>query len=114
LVVGQICEITGGSASWHVNFSPVGGTSSAGVVDGVEIFTGTAGPLGLWRPSSFTFTASADSATLRLRAEINGTDNDFAVDNIGITPVPAPGALGLLAAAGLVAGRRRRPEAPRH
>ncbi|MBX3408950.1 MAG: hypothetical protein KF859_03595 [Phycisphaeraceae bacterium] len=108
LVVGQVYEISGDYASWIVNSAPSGGASFAADIDGVQLFTGTAGTLQAWRPFAFVFTATADTATLRLRSEINGTDNDFAVDNIAITLVPTPAGLGLFAAAGFVALRRRR------
>lgn len=106
LVVGQQYEITGTFANWIAGAS--NGPSFGADINGVELFAGTRGTRGVWQPFSFTFVAAADTATLRLRAETNGTDNDFAVDNVAITLVPAPGAFGLLGAAGMLVTRRRR------
>lgn len=106
LVAGQQYEVSGDFASWIAGGS--NGPSFGADINGIELFAGTRGTHRVWQNFSFTFTADADTATLRLRAETNGTDNDFAVDNIAIALVPAPGALGLLGAAGLIAGRRRR------
>lgn len=106
LVVGQQYEITGDFANWIAgsNTAPSFGVD----INGVEMFAGYRGTRNVWQSFSFTFFAADTSATLRLRAETNGTDNDFAVDNIAIGLVPTPGAVGLLGAAGLMMTRRRR------
>lgn len=108
LVVGQQYQITGSFANWIATSTGPDAASFAADINGVELFAGTRGTRGVWQNFAFTFVAADTTATLRLRAETNGTDNDFAVDNIAIALVPTPGALGLLAAAGVVAGRRRR------
>jgi hypothetical protein len=108
LVVGQEYEVSGTYASWIIASSPANGRSFAADIDGVELFTGTASTIGAWRPFSLTFIASAPSANLRLRAETNSTDNDFAVDSISVALVPSPGSLVLLGAGSVLVTRRRR------
>lgn len=110
LVVGQEYEVSGTYASWIIGSAPANGRSFAADIDGVELFTGTAGALGAWRPFSLTFVASATSANLRLRGETNGSDNDFAVDSISVALVPSPGSLVLLGAGSLLVTRRTRTQ----
>lgn len=105
LVPGLRYEITGDYASWHINSSPPGGRAFRVSMDGAEIFVGHTTAGHAWTPFSAPFIATAPSMLLRLAAEIDGTDNDCAVDNIAIVPAPAYGAVLLLAAA---AARRRR------
>lgn len=108
LVIGQQYEITGDYANWIATNTGPDAASFAADINGVQLFTGPRGTRNVWQPFSFTFVADADTATLRLRGEINGTDNDIAVDNIAIALVPTPGAIGLLGAAGMLMVRRRR------
>lgn len=108
LIVGQEYQIAGDYANWIASNTGAESLSFAADINGVELFTGARGTRNVWQPFSFTFVADAETATLRLRGEINSTDNDIAVDNIAIALIPTPGAVALLAAAGLIAGRRRR------
>lgn len=108
LIVGQQYEITGDYANWIATNTGPDAASFAADINGIELFTGPRGARNVWQPFSFTFVADADTATLRLRGEINGTDNDIAVDNIAISLVPTPGAVVLLGSAGILMMRRRR------
>ncbi len=108
LVIGQQYEITGDYANWIATSTGPDVASFAADINGIELFAGPRGTRNVWQPFSFVFVADADTATLRLRGEINGTDNDIAVDTIAISLVPTPGSLALLGAAGLIARRRRR------
>lgn len=108
LIVGQQYEITGDYANWITSNAGPDALSFAADINNVQAFAGPRGTRNVWQPFSFTFVADANTATLRLRGEINGTDNDIAVDNIAISLVPTPGSLALLGGAGLLVGRRRR------
>lgn len=56
---------------------------------------------------SFEFTAGAENITISFWF-FGATPGQFELDNVSVTAVPAPGAAALLAAAGLVGGRRRK------
>ncbi len=68
----------------------------------------------IWQAGSVTFTATATSADLVILASSTngipggGTAAFMGIDGVRISEVPAPGALGLLACAGVVGMRRRR------
>ncbi len=62
-----------------------------------------------WQTISFNFSAVGSTGKLAIALTTMGANNSSACyDAISIKAVPAPGALALLGAAGLVAGRRRR------
>ena len=94
-------------------------TQAFGVaIDGVFEFEAAGIGSVSWRSFSFDFTAAANSATLSLAGERNGTDVDFGVDNIaialaspppvnGVVPEPGTAALLGLAVVALIRGRLR-------
>lgn len=65
---------------------------------------------GTWAQSSFVFN-SGSTTSVRIQIwDVNQafTGNDYAIDDISLQVVPAPGAAALLGIGGLVASRRRR------
>ncbi|MBL0869773.1 MAG: hypothetical protein IBJ18_04275 [Phycisphaerales bacterium] len=109
-VPGGLYRLTGDFASWIVSNAPFGGASFAVDINGTQVFTGLAGTLQEWRSFQVDFTApDTGIVTIRFRAEINGTDNDFAIDNIAVAAIPTPATgAGLLGLSLLAMGRRRR------
>ncbi len=63
---------------------PRGAISFAVDLEGVALFTGVASDTVSWRNFAVEFTATSPTVEIRLRGEINGTDNDFAIDNISV------------------------------
>jgi len=57
-----------------------------------------------WTHFSIDFKPEAASITIKFRAEINGSDTDYKIDNIALNAVPLPGAIWLLGSgfAGLI------------
>jgi hypothetical protein len=90
LVPGTLYVVSGRYASWYYNASPVGGSSFKVDVDGATAFTGTAGALQQWRSFAAPFTATGTTVVVTIRAEVDGSDNDFAVDSVAIAAVPDP------------------------
>ncbi len=97
LVVGTQYQFSGDYISYARNQSPASATDSfRALLDGNVVFM--AGPTAVirsgnpsapWSSFSVLFTATATSTTLELKAECNGSDNDFGVDNISIAPFGA-------------------------
>lgn len=108
LVVGTTYVITGNYTSWHANSAPAGAISFRVLVGGVAIFQSSPTPLRQWQVFSAPFTATSTTMLLELKAEVDRTDNDFAVDNLGIAVVPAPVSLATLGAGSILLFRRRR------
>lgn len=107
---GGLYRLTGDFASWIIGSSPFGGSSFAVDINGTQVFTGLSGTLREWRSFQVDFTApDTGIVTIRFRAETNGTDNDFAIDNIAVAAIPSPATgAGLLGLSLLAMGRRRR------
>jgi hypothetical protein len=87
---GAAYRLTGDFRGESIASSPVGGVSFAVDIDGIAMFTAQAVDLTTWRQFAIDFTPSASSVMIRLRAETNGTDNDFAIDNITLVLIAAP------------------------
>jgi hypothetical protein len=104
----------GGGSITSSNFlSSAGMTSDArgNVVSGVA----TASPFNVYSSTSISFTISSVNWTpgqeLYIRWQLpkmSGSGANLAIDDFSLTAIPAPGALALLGAAGLVGGSRRR------
>jgi len=77
------------------------------LVDGGLAYAGPNMALDEWTAFAFDFTATATDHTFTFQAEVTA-DSDWALDTLGIVVVPAPAGLGVLAAAGLITGIRRR------
>lgn len=108
LTAGHRYVISGDYASSIVNHAPVGATNSFEVlVGGVVVFQGATTDLHAWTHFSAEFIASDEALDVTIRAEANGTDNDFQIDNI-MLEVPSSGTLTLLGLGVLTAARRRR------
>jgi hypothetical protein len=90
LLPASVYRVTGRFRGANQVNSPLGGTSFAADLDGATVFTGGSLNTSMWQGFEFEFTATATSVDLRFRAEINGTDNDFAIDNITLTRVSTP------------------------
>lgn len=56
----------------------------------------------VWAPFSLTVTAASTEMSVRFRAEIDGGDNDFAIDNISLVAVPEPASIAIVSALGLL------------
>lgn len=62
-----------------------------------------------WQPASFDFSAVGSTGKISLAFTTMGSiSSSVILDGISVKVVPAPGALALIGAAGLVTGRRRR------
>lgn len=63
----------------------------------------------IWEPFSTTYIATGSSVEISI-VNVSGITfpNDFMLDDISLSVVPAPGAAGLLGLSGLMAARRRR------
>jgi Regulator of chromosome condensation (RCC1) repeat/Carbohydrate binding domain len=84
LAPGTSYSISGDFIGGSQANSPSGAISFAVDLNGTTLFNAPATDTTNWRSFSVTFVAASTSAQLRLRAEINSTDNDFAVDNIAV------------------------------
>ena len=92
---------------WILNFG-VGDDSLIIDWEGAEVFNETpvGAPLESWSFVSFNVFAAQNGSEIRFR----GFDGNaaFALDDISVVAVPAPGAIAGIAALGLAGGRRRR------
>jgi hypothetical protein len=84
LTPGLSYTISGDFVGWYTATSPPSGVSFAVDVDGVTVLSAPATNTVTWRSFTVNFIASSTSAEVRFRAEANGTDNDFAIDNISL------------------------------
>ncbi len=93
LTPGSTYRIAG---SYDVEAGGVGSTPSFGVtLNGILAYQ--VAPLDYaWHNFSFNYTATSSTAVLDLIAGINGTGDDYRVDNISMATVPEPGALSLV------------------
>lgn len=108
LTAGRRYVLSGDYASVYINWAPSGATNSFEVlVGGILIFEGATTDLLDWTHFSAEFIASDETMDVVIRAEANGTDNDFMIDNI-MLDVPSSGSLALLGLSGLATLRRRR------
>lgn len=108
LTAGHRYLLSGDYASSIVNHAPSGATNSFEVlVGGVVVFQGATTNLHSWAHFEIEFIASDEALDITLRAEANGTDNDFEIDNI-VLDVPSAGTLSLIGLGGLTTLRRRR------
>ncbi len=108
LTAGHRYRISGDYASSIVNQAPPGATNSFEVlVGGVVVFQGATTERHLWTHFEVDFIASDEALDVTIRAEANGTDNDFEIDNIALE-VPASGVLALVGLGGITTLRRRR------
>lgn len=92
LTIGKCYTVTGDYASIVRNMTPPNAPSLAVDLNGVQVYTLLPTvPLpsegGSWATFWFNFHATVATNTLRLRSEINGTDNDFGVDNLCIMEI---------------------------
>lgn len=87
LVVGVQYHVSGEYTSWYLN-NYSGGFGVA--VDNNWLFTGGPTTIQDWQTFGFDFTATGTSATITLAGERNGTDNDYAIDNINLVQVSGP------------------------
>ena len=90
LIPRGVYRLSGGFKGESIAHSPTGGVSFAVDVDGTTSFTAAAADLTTWRSFSFDFEAASTEVAVRLRAEIGGTDNDFAIDNVALVLVSPP------------------------
>ncbi|MCL4221782.1 MAG: hypothetical protein KJZ65_10495 [Phycisphaerales bacterium] len=108
LTAGRRYVLSGDYASVYVNWAPWGATNSFEVLVGdILIFQGPTTNLLNWTHFSAEFIATDETMDVVIRAEANGTDNDFMIDNI-MLDVPSSGSLALLGLSGLAMLRRRR------
>ncbi len=116
---GQSYQLTGSFAGALINTGTVGFGIDIGGVNVAEL--ATPGVV-VFTPFSVTFVANATDLEIRFRAEINGTDNSYRIDNIAISqvgtgpsPVPEPATMFLLgtglASIGGIVRRRRKAKA---
>jgi len=97
-----------------------GGSKSAGnsfgvALDNVYLFETVAPPNFNWYSFSFDYTATSTSALLSLSAGLNGTDANYAIDNISMVAVPEPSAISLILLGGgvfLYVRNRQKHSAP--
>lgn len=94
LQVGAVYRLRGRYKAESSASSPVGALSFAVDVNGEVVITRPAVDTTIWRDFEWTFVAMNNQSSIQLRAEISGTDNDFAIDNIELfklTPPPCAG-----------------------
>lgn len=85
LIPGTIYTLTGDYRNFFDCCGAFVGQTSFGVdLDGAEI-AAFPNPGTNFSPFSVSFTATAETQTIRFRSEINGTDTDIAIDNISIS-----------------------------
>ncbi len=98
--------VVNGTFDVFVPINETGGGWTNINTDGVFVFESPGLTDRLFHSFNVNFVAPAGSVTLALAAERNGTDSDFAVDNISLNAVsapatPEPGAYALVLAGGL-------------
>ena len=107
----NVTAYTGGATNWSVYATDINGRQLASAITStsgtgqktfaVSSFTQTAGPVGIFDWSKVTM--------INFDAYSGGSASSFTFDSwTAVGAVPAPGALALLGAAGLVGARRRR------
>lgn len=124
-IVGTVTDLTLDDATV---FAPVGGQIYTPMIDGVAeapgflmadpfsqnaggaLFTSTVGPADFGVPSPVLANAGAVNSTISIRLDFDLTGGDSAQFTaiFEVLPIPGPGGLPVLAALGLLAGRRRR------
>jgi PEP-CTERM motif len=97
------CGVPGSALSFGIDLSPGGMLT--------ELYYPGSYPN--WYEFSTSFIATQTEHTIRFSAERNGTDVEYAIDNISVVAVPEPASLALvgLALAGLAGMSRRRAAA---
>jgi hypothetical protein len=90
LVNGASYQVVGDYASIRLNNRPLNAVSfMVDVNPSNVIYSGLTTPIGQWTSfQSAIFTSVGTTNTLRLRGEVNGTDNDIVVDNICLRARP--------------------------
>lgn len=89
LTIGTMYVVSGMYCSRWYNAEPAGALSFRVDVGNSTIFAGEPTAFNHWTPFYAFFVATSPSAILKIRAETDGTDNDFAIDSIAVrTAVP--------------------------
>jgi len=86
LCPGRRYQIAGDFTNWHVTSARAAAFECR--VDGIVVFSGEGGRLRTWRRFESFFLATASEQVVQLCGECNGTDDDMAVDNITVAPLP--------------------------
>lgn len=86
LTIGKMYVVSGMYCSRWCNANPAGAPSFRVEIGGASVFAGKPTKFNHWTPFYGFFVAGAASETLKLRAETDGSDNDFAVDSIAVDP----------------------------
>lgn len=97
---GAHYTLSGDYASWYNNYL---GNKFGIDIDGSNVAKLDPTAVKVWTPFSLTVTAVSTQMSVRFRAEIDGGDNDFAIDNIGLVAVPEPASIAAVSALGLLA-----------
>lgn len=84
LTIGKMYVVSGMYTSRWYNANPAGAKSFRVDIGNTTIFAGEPTAFNHWTTFYAFFVAGATSETLKIRAETDGTDNDFAVDSIAV------------------------------
>ncbi len=99
LTPGAQYTLSGDYASWYIT-----GNNGFGLdIDGSNVTKLNRTATKVWTPFSLTINAASTEMSIRFRAEIDGGDNDFAIDNISLVAVPEPASIAAVSALGLLA-----------
>ncbi|MCE2885385.1 MAG: hypothetical protein LW806_10855 [Planctomycetaceae bacterium] len=104
LVEGARYLLTGDFRGANIINSPVGGISFAVDLDGSTVFSAAAISMVTWQSFAVKFEATSSTVEVSMRAEIDGTDNDFAIDNISLVLVEHPACVADVSGDGVVDG----------